>query len=66
MTVGLKLRFSTNLSTNQSKAALNQDCTTVLLMVEQLGEDWISHPARVVVSYDRTRARRNETRWLGL
>ena len=49
MTVGLKLRFSTNLSTNQSKAALNQDCTTVLLLVEKIGEGWISHPARVVV-----------------
>jgi hypothetical protein len=50
MTVGLKFRHSTHLLTNQRKAALNPDCTTALLLVEKLGEGWISHPARVVVT----------------
>ena len=44
-TVGLKFLLSIHLSTNQSKAALNQDCITALLLVENLGEGWISHHA---------------------
>ena len=51
MTVGLNFRHSNHLFTNQSKAALNPDCTTALLLVEKLGEGWISHPARLVLSY---------------
>ena len=39
MTVGLKFRHFTDLLTNQSKAALNKECPTALLLVEKLEED---------------------------